>query len=95
MKTMNLPPYAPTLIESTRAIGYSLEAAIADIIDNSITAGARHAGIFFFPTDGEYIAILDDGSGMNEAEIDRAMQYGSRNPADTRDAGDLGRFYTK
>ena len=29
---------------------------------------------------------------MNEAEIDRAMQYGSRNPADTRDAGDLGRF---
>ena len=92
MKSMNLPPYAPTLIESTRAIGYSLEAAIAHIIDNSITAGASHAGIFFFPTGGAYIAILDDGSGMSEAEIDRAMQYGSRNPADTRDAMDLGRF---
>ena len=38
MKSVELPPYAPTLIESTRAIGYSLEAAIADIIDNSIAA---------------------------------------------------------
>lgn len=37
MNTLNLPPYAPTLIESTRAIGYSLEAAVADIIDNSIS----------------------------------------------------------
>ena len=36
MRTKRLPPYAPTLIESTRAIGYSLEAAVADIIDNSI-----------------------------------------------------------
>ena len=33
MQTFELPPYAPTLIESTRAIGYSLEAAVADIID--------------------------------------------------------------
>ena len=37
MKTKSLPPYAPTLIESTRAIGYSLEAAVADIIDNPKT----------------------------------------------------------
>ena len=28
MKTVDLPPYAPTLMESTRAIGYSIEAAI-------------------------------------------------------------------
>ena len=40
MKTVDLPPYAPTLMESTRAIGYSIEAAIADIIDNSIAASA-------------------------------------------------------
>lgn len=49
MKTKNLPPYAPTLIESTRAIGYSLEAAAADIIDNSIAAGAKNIDIYFFP----------------------------------------------
>lgn len=92
MRTKNLPPYAPTLIESTRAIGYSLEAAVADIIDNSIAAGANKVGIYFFPIDGAYIGILDNGKGMNEEELDLAMQYGSRNPSEARDSKDLGRF---
>ena len=92
MKFKSLPPYAPTLIESTRAIGYSLEAAVADIIDNSIAARAKNVEIFFFPLDGEYIAILDDGNGMNGEEIDIAMQYGSKNPTEERDKKDLGRF---
>ena len=38
MQERNMPPFAPVLMQSTRAIGYSLEAAIADIIDNSIAA---------------------------------------------------------
>lgn len=92
MKTKSLPPYAPTLIESTRAIGYSLEAAVADIIDNSIAANATNVDIYFFPVDGAYIAILDNGNGMNEEEIDIAMQYGSKNPIEERDKNDLGRF---
>lgn len=92
MKTKSLPPYAPTLIESTRAIGYSLEAAVADIIDNSIAANAKNVDIFFFPIDGAYIAILDNGKGMSEEEIDIAMQYGSKNPIEERDKKDLGRF---
>ena len=92
MKSINLPPYAPTLIESTRAIGYSLEAAVADIVDNSIAAGAKNVNIFFFPVDAAYIAILDDGHGMDDAELDLAMQYGSKNPSEERDAKDLGRF---
>lgn len=92
MKTKSLPPYAPTLIESTRAIGYSLEAAVADIIDNSIAANAKNVDIYFFPVDGAYIAILDNGKGMTEEEIDVAMQYGSKNPIEERDKKDLGRF---
>lgn len=92
MKAIDLPPYAPTLIESTRAIGYSLEAAVADIIDNSIAAGAQKVDISFFPIDGAYIAILDNGKGMNAEELNSAMQYGSKNPTDLRDATDLGRF---
>ena len=74
MKTKSLPPYAPTLIESTRAIGYSLEAAVADIIDNSIAANAKNVDIYFFPVDGAYIAILDNGKGMTEEEIDVANE---------------------
>ena len=89
---MNLPPYAPTLIESTRAIGYSLEAAVADIIDNSITAAASRVNIYFFPVDEEYVAFLDDGLGMDDEEINIAMQYGSKNPQECRGSNDLGRF---
>ena len=92
MKTKNLPPYAPTLIESTRAIGYSLETAVADIVDNSIAAEAKNVDIYFFPINRAYIAILDNGKGMSEEELFIAMQYGSRNPVEPRNAKDLGRF---
>jgi hypothetical protein len=92
MKSVSLPPYAPTLIESTRAIGYTLEAAIADIIDNSISAFASCVDIFFFPTGDSYIAILDDGCGITASELHTAMRYGSQNPNERRAANDLGRF---
>lgn len=92
MKTINLPPYAPTLMESTRAIGYSLESALADIIDNSIAAFASNVWIRFFPVGDAYIAVLDDGNGMSAAEINTAMQYGSRSPIEERGKSDLGRF---
>jgi len=92
MESIIVPPYAPTLMESTRAIGYSLEAASADIIDNSIAAGASEMQVYFFPVGQEYVAFLDNGIGMSEAEIDIAMQYGSRNPLDDRASNDLGRF---
>lgn len=92
MKSISLPPYASTLIESTRAIGYTLEAAIADIVDNSISAFASCVDIFFFPADNSYIAILDDGCGITADELDNAMRYGSQNPNEKRAKNDLGRF---
>lgn len=92
MKIIDLPPIAPTLIESTRAMGYSLEAAIADIIDNSIAANADTVQISFFPLHGAYISILDNGFGMNAEELNTAMQYGSQNPLNDRQLTDLGRF---
>jgi DNA mismatch repair enzyme (predicted ATPase) len=92
MKSINLPPYAPILMESTRAIGYSLEAAIADIIDNSITASATNIWVNFFPVGEAHIAILDDGNGMDADELNNAMQYGSKNPSEQRASNDLGRF---
>lgn len=92
MKTINLPPYAPILMESTRAIGYSLEAAIADIVDNSIAADAANVWLNFFPVDKEFVSVLDDGVGMDDEEITTAMQYGSKNPEERRASKDLGRF---
>ena len=92
MKTISLPPHAPTLIESTRAIGYTLESAIADLVDNSVSASASSVEIFFFPIGDSFIAILDNGCGMNAGELETAMRYGSHNPNDKRAATDLGRF---
>lgn len=92
MKEINLPPYAPTLIESTRAIGYSLETAIADIVDNSIAALATAIKIYYTAYENPSIVILDNGNGMTSEELTRAMQYGSKSPAEVRGAYDLGRF---
>jgi hypothetical protein len=86
-------PHAAALIEGLRDIGYSLETAISDIIDNSITAGARVVRIITETCDDEpRIAIVDDGEGMTEDELIAAMRPGSRNPLATRDEPDLGRF---
>lgn len=92
MKTIDMPPYAPTLMESTRNIGYSVEAAIADIIDNSITALATKIDVNFFPEKEPYICIFDNGLGMTLYELKNAMQYGSKNPLDIRKENDLGRY---
>ncbi|MCZ8271612.1 MAG: ATP-binding protein [Beijerinckiaceae bacterium] len=86
-------PHATALIEGLRDIGYSLETAISDIIDNSITAGAHLIHIVTETySDEPYIAIIDDGEGMSEEELIAAMRPGSRNPLAARDEPDLGRF---
>lgn len=92
MKTISLPPRAHTLISATRHIGYSLEAAIADLIDNSIAAEARNVNIDFIDSADSYIAIIDDGCGMTEEELTNAMQYGSSDPSRERSDKDLGRY---
>lgn len=93
MRTLDMPPFAPVLMESTRAMGYSLETAIADIIDNSIAARADVVQIQFSPyTAVPFVSILDNGAGMTEAEINDAMRYGSQSSLNVRDRGDLGRF---
>jgi len=66
MQVRETPPFAPVLMESTRAIGYSLEAAIADIIDNSVAAKAGKVQLSFFPVGDAYVSILDNGTGMDD-----------------------------
>ncbi len=92
-KYINVPPSPVSLIQSLRDIGYSIEAAIADIIDNSITAQAKHIRIrFSWNSDDSWLAIVDDGDGMTYDELVSAMRFGSANPLETRSDNDLGRF---
>jgi len=88
-----IPPKASVLAESSRDVGYSLHTAVADVIDNSLTAGARtiqlHAETH---AEDPAVGILDDGAGMTEAELLEAMRLGSRSPLESRTPTDLGRF---
>lgn len=93
MRHERVAPRAAMLIESMRDLGYSLKTALADIIDNSITAQARSIELFAdTTTKGCQIAIVDDGHGMDETEILAAMRPGTRSPLDQRHSADLGRF---
>lgn len=86
-------PRAIAMIESMRAYGYSLHAALADLIDNSITADAMNVWIRLeWHGDDSWIAVEDDGEGMDEATLRDAMRLGSRNPMLDREPRDLGRF---
>lgn len=86
-------PDASSMIETFRSIGYSLDAAVADIVDNSISAGARSIWIdFHWAGSGTVLSIMDDGRGMTSDGIIAAMRPGSINPLAERSGDDLGRF---
>ena len=92
-KTRSAPPRAMAMLESLRGLGYSTGAALADIIDNSISVGAKEVRIdFAWHGPMSRITVLDDGSGMDDAELESAMRLGDKNPLDARAAHDLGRF---
>jgi hypothetical protein len=93
VKYESAPPHASALIESLRGVGYSLPTALADVIDNSIAAGAKNVRVAFdWDGPSSRITIVDDGRGMKEAELFAAMRLGTRSPRDARKTSDLGRF---
>lgn len=86
-------PEAASMIETFRAIGYSLETAVADIVDNSIAAGASYVQIERKWDGGSStIIIRDNGCGMTNTELINALRPGARNPLQEREEKDLGRF---
>jgi hypothetical protein len=86
-------PEASSMIETFRAIGYNIETAVADIIDNSISASAKNVWISFEWKGSEtWFSIKDDGSGMDNDELIQALRPGSKNPMIERSSKDLGRF---
>jgi hypothetical protein len=88
-----LPPRADAMMESLRSVGYDLETAVADIVDNSISAGARDIDIWFeWAEASSWVRIKDNGCGMSDSELREAMRLGGRSPLEERNPDDLGRF---
>ncbi len=89
---IELPPVASMLMQSLRAVGYSTSAALADLVDNSIAAEAGTVRISVAMMPRPFVAVSDDGCGMDETTLLSAMRFGSRDPREARQGWDLGRF---
>lgn len=89
MEAEDLQP-SVDLLESMRSIGYSLGSALADLIDNSITASASRIEIDLDVVDGEYITLVDNGLGMSASKAREALRLAGS--VGERAVDDLGRF---
>lgn len=91
LKTLVVAP-DPALLESMRSIGYTVEAAAADVIDNSVAAGATEVEVLFSSSGQFQIAVLDNGTGMSRDGTVSAMRLAATSPSARRRPEDLGRF---
>ena len=91
-KLIDTPPNASNEIKMLSKIGYTLESAISDIIDNSITAKCKNIHIYSLPSANPTWSIVDDGIGMTPKELCENMRLGCKDPAKERELMDLGRF---
>ncbi len=87
-----LDPVPSILIESLRDIGYTFKTALADIVDNSLSAGATKIQIEARVVPSPAVGVIDNGVGLTRDELLDSMRMGSRDPKQVRDLTDLGRF---
>ena len=89
-------PDAQCLLEALRGMDYTPSSAIADLLDNSISANATEVHLLFLPQNDKnpkpIVVIADNGNGMASDELLKAMRLGGINPRNTRKVTDLGRF---
>ena len=88
-------------IESMRSSGFKdTSYAVAEIVDNSIDAGAKHVEIvckekinhitnrYFL----DQIAILDDGDGMSSDELRSALLFGDGTRGQNQNQNEIGKY---
>jgi hypothetical protein len=84
-------PSAKRLISSMRDLGYEFSDAVAEIVDNSIQAGANVIQVNLqFDGYESYLTVLDNGVGMTPAEIREALRFGSMRDYERDDLGKFG-----
>lgn len=85
---INVKPNVKKTLESMKSSGYSFTHAIADIVDNSIDAGANEIEIKV-DLESESIKIVDNGMGMSFERIVEALRLGSET---SKEANELGKY---
>lgn len=78
--------------EGLRDTGYSFNTAVADIVDNSIAAGASRIDVSVAPLPGAQVQIVvaDNGKGMDLPTLRDAMRLGSPPRQDPYSLGKFG-----
>lgn len=91
MSAIEVIPSAKRLIKSLRDMGYDFSQAVADIVDNSVEAGATLVAIDVeFDGDDSWVRIADNGKGMKPDQVREAMRYGAEREYDGDDLGKFG-----
>ena len=77
------------------ALNYDLEQVVADLVDNSIDAGAENIEIIYNEEEYNnhrsfYVIVLDDGKGIPDDNISSVMNFGAPREYDELELGKFG-----
>ncbi len=93
MGGIELPPNPARLVEILASVGHTMPSAVADLVDNAISADATKIAITFSRPDnghGRWMTIADNGNGMDEARLAEAMRIGSNSVYEGNSLGKYG-----
>ncbi len=90
-RSADITPSPARLLGSLRDVGYDFVTAIADLVDNSIGAGARRVAVEISCNEGPArVVVADNGSGMTRARLGEALRLGSVREYESDDLGKFG-----
>lgn len=90
---VELAPNPSRLVKILAAVGHTLPSAVADLVDNAISADATNIAITFGRPDGghgRWMSIADNGTGMGPDMLAEAMRIGSDSDYDGNSLGKYG-----
>lgn len=90
---IELAPNPARLVDILASVGHTMPSAVADLVDNAISANATEIAITFGRPDsghGRWMAIADNGDGMNRARLTEAMRIGSETAYEGNSLGKYG-----
>jgi Histidine kinase-, DNA gyrase B-, and HSP90-like ATPase len=90
---IELAPNPARLVRILAAVGHTMPSAVADLVDNAISADATDIAITFGRPDGghgRWMSITDNGCGMDSATLAEAMRIGSSSEYEGNSLGKYG-----
>lgn len=89
--TLEVIPSARRLIRSLRDVGYDFTHSVADLVDNSVAAGASVIAIDMrFDGEDSWLRVSDNGAGMSGTNITEAMRFGTEREYEDDELGKFG-----